>query len=126
MTDHEFEKLVVEGIDTLPSWVHEKLVNVAFVIEDEPTAEQREEHNLHDGEVLFGLYEGVPLTDRSVEDFLMPDKITIFKNPILATYSRGEDIRICVHNTIWHEVAHYFGHDEDWVAKEEERRGKTL
>lgn len=126
MTDATFESLVEEGIAALPEWVKAKLVNVAFLIADEPSREQRIEHGLTADETLFGLYEGVPLSERGEEVPLMPDTVTIFKKPILETYTREEDIRVCVHNTIWHEVAHYFGHGEEWVEEEEQRRGKML
>lgn len=117
--------LVSEAIDALPSWVHEKLENVAFLVKDEPSKAQRKEHDVQNGETLFGLYEGVPLSERGSEAVIYPDTITIFKKPILEAYAVSDDIRKCVHNTIWHEVAHYFGHDEEWVAEEEIKRGKT-
>lgn len=126
MTDEEFEKLVAEGIDRLPLHILAKLNNVAIVIEDEPTEAQRREHALESNETLFGLYEGVPQTERGIEFVLMPDKISIFKKPILETYASPEEIRACVANTVWHEVAHYFGMEEDEVEREELKRGKYL
>lgn len=125
MTDEAFEKLVEEGIAALPAWVHEKLENVAFLIADEPSEVQRIENALADGETLFGLYEGVPLIERGNQSPELPDRITIFKKPILSAYESAEKVKACVMNTIWHEVAHYFGHDEEWVEEEERRRGKT-
>lgn len=126
MTDEEFEKLVAEGIDRLPMHILAKLKNVAIVIEDSPTKEQQETHDLGGADTLFGLYEGVPQTERGMEFVLMPDKISIFKKPILATYVDPEDVRECVANTVWHEVAHYFGMDESEVGREEIKRGKFL
>ena len=76
---------------------------------------------------MFGLYEGVPLIERGLADeLLLPDKITIFKLPILAAYTDPEDIATCVSNTVWHEVAHHFGMDEEQVQEEEIKRGKIL
>jgi predicted Zn-dependent protease with MMP-like domain len=126
MTDEEFEKLVAEGIDRLPPRILAKLKNVAIVIEDEPTSEQHKAHTLESEATLFGLYEGVPQTERGIEFVLMPDKISIFKKPTLEAYQDSEDIRECVANTVWHEVAHYFGMDEDEVGEEEIKRGKLL
>ena len=126
MTDKEFERLVEEGIDALPPWVHTKLENLAFIVADEPDMRQRKENELQEGETLFGLYEGVPLSERGVQGTEMPDRITIFKKPILETYDKEDEIRSCVKNTIWHEVAHYFGHTEEWVEEEERKRGKLL
>jgi predicted Zn-dependent protease with MMP-like domain len=56
----------------------------------------------------------------------MPDKISIFKEPILAAYSRKKDVAACIENTVWHEVAHHFGMSEEEVEAEEIRRGKTM
>ena len=124
--DEEFESFVTLGIESLPEWVQEKIQNVAFIIEDEPSPAYRKEHGLQDGETLFGLYEGVPLTLRGEHPPTFPDRIIIFKKPILAAYETVDAVKACVANTIWHEVAHYFGHGEDWVEKEEEKRGKHL
>jgi predicted Zn-dependent protease with MMP-like domain len=126
MREEAFRALVEEGIDALPEWVRTELVNVAFLVAHVPTEKQRIENNLDDTETLFGLYEGVPLTERGNEAVMMPDTITIFMTPILETYTEEKDIQACVNNTIWHEVAHYFGHDEAWVEAEEVRRNKTI
>lgn len=126
MNDAEFEKLVEEGIASLPERVRANMRNVAIVIADDLTSDERREQGLDPAEALFGLYEGIPQTERGVEYAALPDKITIFKLPILAAYSEPDDIRACVANTVWHEVAHHFGFGEEWVAREEQRRGKTL
>jgi predicted Zn-dependent protease with MMP-like domain len=127
MSDEEFLKLVDAGIDALRPDVKERMKNVAIVIADEPSLLQREENGLAEEDTLFGLYEGIPQTERGVtDDLVLPDKITIFKLPILKTYSDPEDIATCVENTVWHEVAHHFGMEEDEVEVEERRRGKLL
>jgi predicted Zn-dependent protease with MMP-like domain len=126
MTDEQFHNYVGEGIAALPEWVKDKIQNVAFLVADEPTRAQRIAHELADDETLFGLYEGVPLAERGNASVEMPDMITIFKNPILDAYTRDADIRSCIMNTVWHEVAHYFGYGEEWVEGEEQRRGKVL
>ena len=66
----------------------------------------------------------VPQTERGVDYQALPDKITIFKKPILEAYSDPKDIKECVENTVWHEVAHHFGYGEEWIAREEKVRGK--
>lgn len=127
MEDKEFLKLVDEGLDALPKEIRERMKNVAIVIADEPTPEQKEDNDHADDSVVFGLYEGVPQTERGLEDTpLLPDKITIFKLPILSAYSDKKDIAKCVENTVWHEIAHHFGMEEDEVEREEKRRGKVL
>lgn len=126
MTDEAFLKLVDRGVEALGPTILERIKNVAIVVADEPSREQRESLALSPDEVLFGLYEGVPQIERGLtEEPLLPDKITIFKNAVLEAYQDPADIAACVENTVWHEVAHHFGHDEEWVAREEERRGKT-
>ena len=125
-TEEQFHSWVKEGVETLPSWVQGKLTNVALLVALRPSRRQRTENHIGAHETLFGLYEGVPLVERGNESPLLPDTITIFIEPIREAYEREEDMRTCVHNTIWHEVAHYFGHDEAWVEAEEKRRGKEM
>jgi len=120
-------KLVDEAVDALGEEILSRIGNVAIVTADEPSAKQREENGLSEDEVLFGLYEGIPQTERGItEEIVLPDKITIFKLPILAAYETNEDIAVCIKNTVWHEVAHHFGMDEEWVRDEEIKRGKLL
>lgn len=126
MTDEEFEKLVAAGIDALPDHIHAKMHNIAIVIAETPTREQRTCNHLLPEDVLFGLYEGLPQTERGFDYAALPDKISIFKKPILATYTDPDDIKTCVANTVWHEVAHHFGMDEAQVETEEIKRGKLL
>ena len=125
MNRTQFEEYVDEGIAALPEWVRKELNNVAFLLSDAPTRTQREENDLGENDTLFGLYEGVPLSERGNTEVLMPDRITIFMEPILEIYKREDDVRECVKNTIWHEVAHHFGHGEEWVEAEEQKRGLT-
>jgi predicted Zn-dependent protease with MMP-like domain len=107
--DEEFDKLIGEGIDAIPEIYKKHLQNVAFIIEDDPSSEQRIKLNLYPNETLFGLYEGVPLPQRGGATKLLPDKITIFKNPAIAVSSSIEELREHIRHTIWHEVAHYYG-----------------
>jgi predicted Zn-dependent protease with MMP-like domain len=124
MDDKEFLNLVDAGISALPQKIKSLMQNVAVVIADDILADQRKEMDLEESEIVFGLYEGVPQTERGVDYQALPDKITIFKNPILETYTDPQDIKECVENTVWHEVAHHFGYGDPWIEKEEETRGK--
>jgi predicted Zn-dependent protease with MMP-like domain len=124
MTYEEFEKLVNEGIDAIDEKFLARLKNVEIIIEDDPTPFQLEKLKLH-GALLFGLYEGVPLTKRQSYGQVLPDKITIFKNSIERVYSRPEDIREAVKNTVWHEIAHHFGMDEEQVRARERIRNNS-
>lgn len=121
----EFEKIVAEGIEMIPEFFLRKLKNVAMVIEDEPTPTQRKKVNLHPSWTLFGLYEGIPQSSRGGNyTSVLPDKITIFQRPIEDAARDEKDIREIVKNTVWHEIAHHFGMNEERVRKAEERRRK--
>jgi predicted Zn-dependent protease with MMP-like domain len=111
VSDEEFEKLLGEAIDAVPPPYSDRLQNIAFILEDDPTPEQRVKLNLYPNETLFGLYEGVPLPQRGGTLKILPDKITIFKNPLLAVSPDTTSLKRNIGHTVWHEVAHYFGLD---------------
>lgn len=111
VSDYDFKQLVSGAIDIIPEPYQEHLQNVAFIVEDQPTIAQRKKLKLSKGDLLFGLYEGTPLPDRSGQIKLLPDKITIFKNDIELASKDIDDLRDRVENTVWHEVAHYYGLD---------------
>jgi len=115
LDDKQFENIVADAIDNIPKRYQEKLDNVAFLIEDEPTPEQRIKLNLYPNETLLGLYEGLPLPRRGGALKLLPDKITIFKNPVLSVCGSLEDVKRQVAKTLWHEVAHFYGLDHDKI-----------
>jgi len=119
----EFEKMVNAGIAAIPKRFLQKLDNVSIVIEDDPTPAQKEKLHLRQGWTLFGLYEGVPQTKRGAYyGAVLPDKITIFKNPIIQTARDAEHVKEIVKNTVWHEIAHHFGMNEAEVRQSELRR----
>ena len=124
MSNDAFEKLVEEGIKAIPEKFLQKLKNVRIVVEDEPSREQIKKIKLQSGRTLFGLYEGVPQPARNGGyNFSLPDKITIFKLSIENACDTDEQIRKQVMQTVWHEIAHHFGLDDDAVRfKEKERR----
>lgn len=109
MDDKLFEKLVSEAIDSLPKIFAEKLENVAVTIEDEPTPLQMRKMNLPPWALLFGLYQGVPQTNRGIYYSAPPDKITIFKNPILRVSNSPSEIKAKVREVVIHEIGHHFG-----------------
>lgn len=123
MDDSEFEKLVLDGIGEIPEIFRDKLNNVAFIIEDQPSPEQRKLMNLNKHSTLLGLYQGVPQSARGNYYYMaLPDKITIFKNPLLATSPDPEIIKKQVANTVWHEIGHHFGLNHEQIAKSMARR----
>lgn len=103
-----FEELVAEAIDEIPEPFATLMRNVYVIVEDEPSREQLAA--LPPGETLFGLYQGIPQTDRGPGyTFVQPDRITIFRGPILRACDDAEDVQDEVLTTIVHEVAHHFG-----------------
>jgi predicted Zn-dependent protease with MMP-like domain len=111
-----FERIVVRALRRLPPEVRRMLDNVEIVVEDEPTAEQLGDHQ--DGDELFGLYEGTPLTARgSGYSLVLPDKITIFRRPIERACHTPEEMADEVRITVIHELAHHFGIEEDRIAE---------
>jgi predicted Zn-dependent protease with MMP-like domain len=104
-----FDRIVAEAIEAIPSLYRQHLENVAFLVEDFPTAEQARKLSLYPNELLFGLYEGVPLPQRGGQTKLLPDKITIFKRPAELVSNSLSELKQHVRHTIWHEVAHYYG-----------------
>ncbi|MEJ2558072.1 MAG: metallopeptidase family protein [Anaerolineae bacterium] len=112
--DKTFEELVAEALDSLPPDIQEKLENVEVVVEWRPSPVQMRRMGLGPGQTLFGLYEGVPLTERtSGYGLVLPDKITIFRQPIEAYCRTDEQVRQTVRRTVLHELAHHFGISDD-------------
>jgi predicted Zn-dependent protease with MMP-like domain len=105
MTPERFEELVGEALDSIPEQLGELMDNVAVFVE----ARHPDRH-------LLGLYEGIPLTDRSPLAYggmIMPDRITIYRDAILRVCRTEHDVVEQVLVTVVHEVAHHFGIDDD-------------
>lgn len=101
----EFEGYVNEALDSIPAELIDLLDNCIIVIADDAPPEDPE---------LLGLYEGIPLTERGVSyGGVLPDTISIFRNPTLAICDTVEDVIDEVHITVVHEIAHFFGIDDD-------------
>jgi predicted Zn-dependent protease with MMP-like domain len=107
-----FEELVEEALDSIPSALWDMIENLAVTVEEWPSRSQLLSVDVGRGHTLLGLYEGVPLTERSHHYGLVPpDRITIFRGPILRMCRPGDEegIRAQVRRTVLHEVAHHFG-----------------
>ncbi len=101
----EFEDLVAEALDGIPDELARLVDNVVFVVEDDSDGERG---------VLLGLYEGVPLTARGTwYAGAMPDRITIYRRPILSICRGYDEVVEQVRITVVHEIAHHFGIDDD-------------
>lgn len=113
MTRTEFERLVRQALDRIPEDLRLHLDNVDIVVDDAPSKEQLVGSGIEEGNILLGLYEGLPLTDRYNYDMVLPDKITLFQQSIESICRTDEDIIREVQDTVVHEVAHHFGIDDD-------------
>jgi predicted Zn-dependent protease with MMP-like domain len=123
MSPQEFDRLVSEAYARIPARFRRRLKNLALIVEPEPGPAQLAHARVPRGNTLLGLYEGRPLTKRSVfEPYAWPDRITIFQGPHERLARTPEDLPRLVADTVWHEVAHYFGMDELQVRAAEKRR----
>jgi predicted Zn-dependent protease with MMP-like domain len=110
MNRERFESLVSTAIEALPEEFFRRLENIAVVIDDGPTPAQLKKVGVRHGEILLGLYEGVPLTKRGHNyGMVPPDKITIFQKSIESVCRNEAEVSAEVQRVVQHEVAHYFG-----------------
>lgn len=131
MEENEFRALALEAWEAVPEKWKAGLKNVALLIEDEPSDEVRTLEDLGEGETLLGLYQGIPLPARGSEYGIggtMPDTITLYRLPILDEGTEMTDdhtgdfknnVRKVVYETLWHEIGHYFGLDEEPINRRE-------
>ncbi|WP_343924495.1 metallopeptidase family protein [Rhodoglobus aureus] len=105
LDEEQFEALVVEGLDALADEIVEGLENVVFVTEARP-----EDGSLN----VLGLYDGVALTERGQYGFgELPDRIILFREPLVAICETLDELREQIHVTLVHEIAHYYGIDDE-------------
>ncbi len=113
-----FKALVVRAMETIPEMIRAQMDNVDVVVEQRPTKAQRASLDLAPDELLFGLYEGTPLTQRGIiTEALLPDKITIFQGPLEDACATEEEMAEEIRKTVVHEIAHHFGIDEGKLAE---------
>lgn len=112
MRPDDFEAIVERALRKIPRRFRRRLSNVVLVVEQEPPRPG-----------LLGLYRGRPLTHRSVGDsFVLPDQITIYQGPHERLCRTAAQLERLVDETVWHEIAHYFGLNEQEVRRAERRR----
>lgn len=104
-----FEQLVIEALDTLPPEFARYLEHIEIQIEPRPTREHRRAAGLRPWQTLYGLYQGTPLTERVGGGPLLPDLITIFRQPLERDFPAHDALRAQVRRTVLHELAHFFG-----------------
>lgn len=110
----EFRELVREALTRLPDEFAAAMKNVAVVVEEEPSAEELESLGLDpEQDDLFGLYQGVPLPERGPDAPALPDRIAVYRLPILWECETREQVVDEVRTTVIHELGHYFGLTEE-------------
>lgn len=112
----EFQALIDQSLVSLPGEHAANIKNVAILYESEPTPQQRQELKLRDDQTLFGLYQGVPLSQRQGQTHLYPDRITIFKGPLERASRDVADLKEKIRHTLWHEIGHYYGLNHRHIA----------
>jgi predicted Zn-dependent protease with MMP-like domain len=113
LSETDFDALVTRALRRIPPRFRKHLQNVAIIVEREPSRPD-----------LLGLYQGHPLTTRSVgHSFALPDRITIYQGPHERSARNPAELEQMVADTVWHEIAHYFGMDESRVRRAERKHG---
>jgi predicted Zn-dependent protease with MMP-like domain len=100
----EFERLVEAALDAIPDEIARQVANVVVLVEDDPPADEPD---------LLGVYEGVALTERTADHTGLPDRITIFRGPLMEMCRDRDELVHEIGVTVVHEVAHHFGIDDD-------------
>jgi predicted Zn-dependent protease with MMP-like domain len=108
-----FERLVEEALDGLPPDFAELLQNIAVVVEEEPDAAVLAELGMDADEELLGLYLGIPLTERDSHYQELPDRVAIYRGPVLRCCGSRREVVKEVRDTVVHELGHHFGLDDD-------------
>ena len=129
LTREAFTRLVEEALLEIPRRFRAEMRNVAVVVEDHPSPQVLSELEVAPGDTLFGLYQGTPLPERGwSHGNTLPDRISIYQQPIEEACVDEEEIRDCVAETVIHEFGHYFGMSEEEIEAIEEKywRGESM
>jgi len=109
----EFDRIVNLALERIPPEIKDRMANIVISVQRRPSPELIEDMGVPPGETLFGIFDGVPLSDRSVMDPpLYPDTILIFQEPLEEACGSPEELEEEIEITVVHEVAHYLGMDE--------------
>jgi predicted Zn-dependent protease with MMP-like domain len=110
-------RLMREALTDLPRQYADQLDNVDFLIRRAPSPRDRRRLGLGNS-TLYGLYEGIPLTQRgSGYDRVLPDRVTLFWGTLVRDFPEEDDLAHEVRKTLYHEIAHYFGIDEEGLEQ---------
>lgn len=125
ISDQEFDALISQAMDELPQEYIRNLNNVAITYADEPTPEQLTKQGVRHGQLLLGLYEGIPLTQRGAGyTYVLPDKITLFKHPLIIVSHDATSFYAQIKRTLWHEIAHHYGLNHNRIHELEDSQDK--
>lgn len=118
LSRQEFLGLVSQAIASLPPSVTARLANVEVVVKARPTQAELAMAGTGPAETLFGLYTGMPLTERSSSyGMVLPDKITLYQRPIEEVCRTTREVQAQVRTTLLHEIGHHFGLSEEELAR---------
>ncbi len=120
ISDKQFQEMIDKAFDSLPKLHRDNVKNVAILFADDPTPKQRVELELRHDQTLLGLYQGTPLSQRGGRQGFYPDRITLFKRPLLAHSHDMDSLQEEIRHTLWHEIAHYYGLDHDKIHELEQ------
>ena len=125
MTRAEFDRAVTAALTSIPRRFRDAMSNIAIVVESEPPPELLEEMEIDPPDTLFGLYQGIPLTERRWDyGNALPDRILLFQGPHEREAQDEDDLVASVAETLIHEIGHYFGMSEEEIEEIEERYWK--
>ena len=117
-----FESLVAEALASIPRRFKKAMHNIAIVVEDEPSLDVLEEMEIEPPDTLLGLYQGIPLTERSATyGNALPDRVIIFQGPHEREAEDEDDLVVAIGETLIHEIGHYFGLSEEEIEEIEEK-----
>ncbi len=109
-----FAEQVIATLDSLPDEFRERLANIEIAVAPRPSPEQRRVAGIKPWQTLYGLYQGIPLPSRtSGYNLVQPDVITIFSEPLVRDFRTEDGLRAQIRRTVLHELAHFFGIDDD-------------
>lgn len=113
LSESQFRKQVREALELIPAEFRPHLDNLEILVEDWPSSELLASMEIPEDEGLYGLYTGTPLTERAFDHSDLPDRITLYRGPLLEDFPDPEELRQEVALTLLHEVAHHLGIDEE-------------
>jgi len=118
LTEKEFDRIVRKAISRIPSEIKDHLENLVITVRKRPSAAMVKEMEMPDGDALLGVFQGIPLTDRTITTPpLFPDRIILFQEPLEKVSRSPEELADQIEITVVHEVAHFLGMSEEELVE---------